>query len=226
MYTWDARNQMSQMSNASDTPFQVMNYDALGRRQTAGAPNQYFNDMVTYLHDGSTNIASSGYLTGSRMLTGLDGELLSYTDNGYFGGGATRVPLHDGQGNTIATINSSGTMDTQYTYEPFGNFQASGSGAPSGYAGDAMAGMEMDPTGLYHANARYYSPTPMRFLNEDPERGKANMYSYAGNNPVTSSDPSGMSSIWQPHQMWAQVFGFGGSGGDNNGPGLTSIGSL
>jgi RHS repeat-associated protein len=55
-----------------------------------------------------------------------------------------------------------------------------------------MAGIEYDPTGLYHAGARYYSPILQRFLSEDSVRGKANMYLYAGNNPVTGSDVSGM----------------------------------
>ncbi|MGC1185751.1 MAG: RHS repeat-associated core domain-containing protein [Candidatus Acidiferrales bacterium] len=52
--------------------------------------------------------------------------------------------------------------------------------------------MENDPSGLYHAKARYYSPALTRFLSEDPERGKANLFTYAGENAITGSDPSGM----------------------------------
>ena len=50
-----------------------------------------------------------------------------------------------------------------------------------------MAGIEFDPTGLYHANARYYHPTLQRFISEDPARqggSGANLFTYAGNNPV------------------------------------------
>jgi hypothetical protein len=45
---------------------------------------------------------------------------------------------------------------------------------------------------LYHAGARYYDPSLLRFLSEDPERGKANRFAYAGNNPVTGSGLSGV----------------------------------
>ncbi|MFZ0660098.1 MAG: RHS repeat-associated core domain-containing protein, partial [Candidatus Binataceae bacterium] len=80
----------------------------------------------------------------------------------------------------------------QYSYDPYGNFSASGT-PPAGYGSVyAMAGMENDPSGLYHANARYYSPALTRFLSEDPERGKANMFTYAGENAITGSDISGM----------------------------------
>ncbi len=58
-----------------------------------------------------------------------------------------------------------------------------------------MAGIEFDPTGLYHANARYYHPTLQRFISEDPARqggSGANLFTYAGNSPVGGSDPSGL----------------------------------
>ena len=83
-------------------------------------------------------------------------------------------------------------------YDPFGNFTASGS-PPSGYGNVyGMAGMETDPalasgtTGMYHAMARYYHPGLQRFIAEDPKRGKANLFPYAGNNPVMNTDLSGM----------------------------------
>ncbi len=102
------------------------------------------------------------------------------------------VPIHDALGTVLGGVNSSGALAFQNTYDPFGGFAASGS-PPSGYGRVyGMAGIEYDPTGLYHAGARYYSPILQRFLSEDPVRGKANMYLYAGNNPVTGSDVSGM----------------------------------
>jgi hypothetical protein len=52
--------------------------------------------------------------------------------------------------------------------------------------------MAFDPSGLYHAGARHYNPGLGRFLSEDPERGKANLFEYAGDNAVMDSDLSGM----------------------------------
>ncbi len=48
---------------------------------------------------------------------------------------------------------------------------------------------------LYHTLARYYSPTLQRFLSEDPLQfggGQVDLFTYAQNNPVNLSDPSGM----------------------------------
>jgi RHS repeat-associated protein len=51
-------------------------------------------------------------------------------------------------------------------------------------------------TGLLYMKARHYGPELGRFLQPDPARAEANMYAYAGNNPVTKIDPSG---------LWAQT---------------------
>ena len=103
------------------------------------------------------------------------------------------MPIHDALGSVLGGINSSGAFQYQYTYDAFGNFTTSGQ-PPSGCGNVyGMAGIEIDPTGLYHANARYYSPALTRFVSEDPQRGKANMFTYAGNGPIGNSDISGMS---------------------------------
>jgi RHS repeat-associated protein len=54
--------------------------------------------------------------------------------------------------------------------------------------------------GLYDLRNRFYSPDIGRFLQPDPIgfRGDAtNLYRYCGNNPVTSSDPTGLDAV--PH---------------------------
>ncbi|HEY9158284.1 RHS repeat-associated core domain-containing protein [Candidatus Binatus sp.] len=46
--------------------------------------------------------------------------------------------------------------------------------------------------GSVSAGARYYNPQLARFISEDPERGKANLFDYASDNAITGSDLSGM----------------------------------
>ncbi|MGH7813905.1 MAG: RHS repeat-associated core domain-containing protein [Candidatus Binataceae bacterium] len=111
-------------------------------------------------------------------------------------GGAPIVPIHDALGTVLGGVDSAGNFAYQYSYTPFGaqSLVPSASATPSGYGNVyGMAGMELDPTGLYHAGARYYNPRLRRFISEDPVRGKPNLFSYAGNNPVMNADPTGLS---------------------------------
>ena len=92
---------------------------------------------------------------------------------------------------TIALADSSGTLQTQYGYDPFGNATVSGAANPDPYE---FTGRENDGTGLYYYRARYYSPSASRFLSEDPLglRGGINFYAYVANSPINRVDPTGL----------------------------------
>ncbi|USN45944.1 MAG: RHS repeat-associated core domain-containing protein [Candidatus Woesearchaeota archaeon] len=53
---------------------------------------------------------------------------------------------------------------------------------------------ELDESGLYFFGARYYDPNIGRFTGVDPVRSN-HAYSYVGNNPMNSVDPTGMAGI-------------------------------
>ncbi|MBP9202147.1 MAG: RHS repeat-associated core domain-containing protein, partial [Gemmatimonadales bacterium] len=58
-----------------------------------------------------------------------------------------------------------------------------------------FAGREYDSeSGLYYMRARYYDPTLGRWISEDPIgiAGGANLFVYAGSDPVNITDPSGL----------------------------------
>jgi len=99
--------------------------------------------------------------------------------------------LTDMLGSTIGLADSSGTLQTQYNYDPFGNVTASGSPSGNSYQ---FTGRENDGTGLDYYRARYYSSTTQRLISQDPLEfggGDWDLYSYAGNQPVNLRDPSG-----------------------------------
>ena len=67
---------------------------------------------------------------------------------------------------------------------------ASRSSAPTPFG---FAGGYTDPTGLVYLLHRYYDPSTGQFLSVDPLVGLTQApYSYAGNDPVNGSDPSGL----------------------------------
>jgi RHS repeat-associated protein len=120
------------------------------------------------------------------MLNGELDEVLVRTDSS-----GALSPIGDGLGSVVALSDSAGTVQTQYTYEPFGKTTTAGASSsnPSKYTA-----REDDDTGLYYYRARYYSPTLQRFISEDPIgfSGGMNFYAYAENDPVNGTDPYGL----------------------------------
>lgn len=97
---------------------------------------------------------------------------------------------HDQLGSTRLLTTSAGASAGTASYSPFGQ-PTLVTGAPSalGYAGQYT-----DPqTGLQYLRARDYDPVTAQFLSRDPiEDETGDPYAYAGNNPITNSDPSGL----------------------------------
>jgi RHS repeat-associated protein len=122
-----------------------------------------YGGTTTYLND-QKNVAQSSNSGGpsnpinNYLTMPGTGEVLAFatTTTGNGGGGtSTFVPLQDGQGSTIGLVNSSNVLQTQFTYDPWGNVSTSGTASQYPYL---FKGMEYDATGFYHAGTAYYSP--------------------------------------------------------------------
>ena len=96
-------------------------------------------------------------------------------------------------GGAVALTDTNGTVQTSYSYEPFGATTNSGVVNKNNYQ---FTGRENDGTGLYFYRARYYHPGLGRFASEDTLRSNAgaNFYVYALNDPILYSDALGMMS--------------------------------
>jgi len=181
-YTWNARDQLASMSGPGLTA--SFQYDASGNRVT-----KTINGVsISYLYDGANIVQElSGTTPTANLLTGGEDRVLSRTD-----GTGTRTPLTDIQGSTLALADDSGTLQTEYTYDPFGNTTTTGQ---TNANSSRYTGREDDGTGLYYYRARYYSPLLQRFISEDPigfGGGDTNLYAYVSNDPINFADPSGL----------------------------------
>jgi RHS repeat-associated protein len=190
-FVWNARNQITSMNASLDT----FEYDALGRRTSRTVSGATTN----YLYDGLNSVQElSGGMPTANSLGGLavDEHFLRTDSSG------PANFLTDPLGSTVALADSAGSVQTSYTYEPFGNTTVSGSVSTNPYQ---FTGRENEGDGLHYYRARYFSPTFGRFASEDPLwrlNVGANLYAYVRNNPVAGVDPLG---------LWEAEFG-GGKG--------------
>jgi RHS repeat-associated protein len=117
---------------------------------------------------------------------------------------SVRYMHRDNLGSVTAITDESGTVVERLAYEPFGKRRfANGANDPNntllpqntdrGFTGHEM----LDEIGLIHMNGRVYDPLVGRFLSADPHIQSPgslqsyNRYTYVGNNPLNSTDPSG-----------------------------------
>jgi RHS repeat-associated protein len=157
------------------------NGDGLQVSRTAGGVTQHFawdqsSGTPLMLTDGSTNYI---YDANGLPLEQIDssGNVLYYH--------------HDQLGSTRLLTDSTGATAATFTYTPYGTLASStGSAAtPLGYAGEYT-----DPTtGLQYDQARWYDPQTGQFMSDDPlEALTEQPYSYAGDDPINQTDPSGL----------------------------------
>jgi len=180
-YSWNARNQLTQISGATTASF---GYDPFGRRES----KTLGGTTTDLLYDGPNVVQESveGSVT-ANLLTGLEMDQLfsRSTKSG------TDSYLTDRLGSVIGLANGSGEVETTYTYDPFGSATEAGKASDNPHQ---FTGRENDGTGLQYNRARYYSPADGRFISQDPagfEGSGSNLYWYANGDPVDFTDPSG-----------------------------------
>ncbi len=143
----------------------------------------------SFLYDGLNAVQTQGLggAIGFNLLTGLALDE-NFTVNG-------ETIMTDALGSVIGTVGPSGTLDTTFEYDPFGNTTFSGQDNGGFWQ---FAGRENDLSGLYYMRARYYSPTLQRFISQDPHEFdgvNSNVYAYAGNMPIIFGDPLGLTQV-------------------------------
>jgi len=110
-------------------------------------------------------------------------------------GGTTSFFGRDGNGSTRFLTSSSGAISDTYAYDAFGDQLSSTGLTPNNYL---YVGQQFDANvGFYYLRARYMNPNSGRFMSRDAFEGSIydpsslHKYTYAGNDPINHTDPTG-----------------------------------
>ena len=177
-YTYNYANQLSSLTDGTNS--YGFTYDGLGNRYEQsinGVSTQYTLDIAA----GLTQVLSDG-------------------SNTYFGGlgfsnsSGMQYYLGDALGSVRQICDEMGELLLTQSFDPYGGIleQEGSTQSIFGYTGE-----QTDSSGLVYLRARYYSTEQGRFITEDPYPGIASLpssqypYSYALNNPIVHTDPSG-----------------------------------
>ncbi len=119
-------------------------------------------------------------------------------------GGNVSWLLSDEQRSEQLSVNATTSAVSRQRYLPFGARRGGRDDITRPSAGSS-AKAEDDTTGLVHLDARFYDPVIGKFISPDPLVDLrmpewANPYAYAGNNPESRMDPTGLASCSNPTQ--------------------------
>ncbi len=188
--TWDGENRLTQVAlptGITDT----FRYNGDGQRvqtqDSSGATKQVWDQQNILLETDGSNIIQVVY----TLVPAVYGNMISQSRNG-----EDSFYLFDALGSTRQLTNGTGSVTDSYLYDSFGNvLLASGSTTnwfryigESGYYSAA----DLDQ---YYLRARIYDSSTSRFLSRDPSEYRSwseDSYLYVANNPILSTDPSGL----------------------------------
>ncbi|MYS81862.1 RHS repeat-associated core domain-containing protein [Embleya scabrispora] len=190
--TWDAEGHL-----ASDTTTggglaktSSYTYDSEGNRLIRRDPGR------TTLYLGSDEVTltiADNKVTGTRSYATPDGGPVVVREAGKLSYQAV-----DEHGTGTTSLDAATLATARRALKPFGEPRGTAP-APGTWAGDKgfVGGTADSATGLTHLGAREYDPGTGRFLSVDPvmdlsRSQQMHGYLYAGGNPATNSDPTGL----------------------------------
>ncbi|MEH0446083.1 RHS repeat-associated core domain-containing protein [Streptomyces sp. B21-102] len=189
-------------------------YDAGGELLIRRAKGD--GDTILYLGGGTelrlTAKGTTKTASGTRYYTANGQTIAVRTATSGVSGTKLSFLASDHHGTSSITLDAATYAATKRYSTPFGAPRGSKASWPDDKA--FLGKPADDTTGLTHVGAREYDTTIGQFISVDPilaleQHQSLNGYSYAGNAPVTQSDPSGL--------CFADVCGVGTPKGDGSG---------
>jgi RHS repeat-associated protein len=180
-YTWDSRDRLTAINAPGIAA--SFTYDVWDRRTSKTVNGQ----TMGYVYDGSQVIGevTAGAISATILTTlAIDDVIARYSQEG------ARTYLTDALGSVIALAKDDQSIQSYYSYSPYGEVTVLGDDERNPIQYTAR---ENDRTGLTFYRARYYDPVLKRFISEDPIglAGGLNFYAYVDGDPTGFSDPFG-----------------------------------
>jgi RHS repeat-associated protein len=201
---YDAWNRLVAVKQGSTT-LAAYSYDGVNHRitETHGSTTRdlYFSSQWQVLEERVGGVVQARNVWSTVYVDGL-----VLRDQSSQGNGVLDQRLYvqqDANWNVTALVDSSGNVLERYVYDPYGAVSVLtptwGARSVSSYNWLYLhQGGRYDPaTGLYNFRERDYSPTLVRWLQNDPvgfAAGDRNLYRAVGDRPTNATDPSGLES--------------------------------
>ncbi|MFE9832858.1 ricin-type beta-trefoil lectin domain protein [Streptomyces halstedii] len=183
-----------------------------------GSPLLTLQGKQATLHLSATEVTTqaAGKLVSTQRSYGAPGGSVLRYQYGYQKTSTLAAEVGDHQGSAYAEIAMTDGMPVRVRkQDPFGNERgAATSGAALRTRAGFLGASPDDASGYTQLGARMYDPVVGRFLSADPvldvaDPMQANGYSYAHNNPVTLSDPTGLAVSLNASETAAALAGAG-----------------
>ena len=205
-YRWTPMGLLAEVSGPAGTLAEYR-YDHRGQRIAARSGGHWRHFLFDERRRPLAELDEEGRLL--RQYLHLADRPLAVIDHA--GGSERTVFLHlDHRGAPVLATDGSAAPVWRARHAPFGRLVGLQAQAGFELALRLPGQHEDEATGLYYNDHRWYDPDTGRYLSPDPLglRGGPNPYAYAGNDPLTRVDPSGL-----------LLFAFDGTGNSDPPPG-------
>ena len=189
-FDFNAKNQLISATK-NNKVIETFVYDPFGRRIQKISEDKTVTTYVSSLYNIEEK--PDNKKVSSLYVSGPQGVVASYQSSSKsLDDIKVRYFHHNHIGSSTLITDETGAVASRTVYNPYGEPDESASSGDQNFR-QKFTGKELDSgSNLYYFGARYYDASIGRFISPDPANQTASPYLYAGNDPITNTDPTGL----------------------------------